>query len=57
MITRNHEVQLLEKLLEDASIEQSLVAADITGVSGRAMLEAGGCSPRWPRPVFRTDRA
>jgi transposase len=37
---RTREVQRLEKLLEDAGIKLSSVAADITGVSGRAMLEA-----------------
>ena len=37
---RTREVQRLEKLLEDAGIKLSAVAADITGVSGRAMLEA-----------------
>ena len=30
----------LEKLLEDSGIKLSSVATDITGVSGRAMLEA-----------------
>jgi transposase len=37
---RSREVQRLEKLLEDAGIPMSSVATDITGVSGRAMLEA-----------------
>jgi len=37
---RGREVQRLEKLLEDAKIKLSSVASDITGVSGRAMLEA-----------------
>jgi len=37
---RTREVQRLEKLLEDAGIKLSSVASDITGVSGRAMLEA-----------------
>jgi len=37
---RSAEVQRLEKLLEDAGIKLSSVAADITGVSSRAMLEA-----------------
>lgn len=37
---RSREVQRLEKLLEDAGIKLSSVATDITGVSGRAMLEA-----------------
>jgi transposase len=30
----------LEKLLEDAGIKLSSVVCDLTGVSGRAMLEA-----------------
>jgi transposase len=37
---RAREIQRLEKLLEDAGIKLSAVASDITGVSGRAMLEA-----------------
>jgi len=37
---RGREVQRLEKLLEDAGVKLSSVASDITGVSGRAMLEA-----------------
>jgi transposase len=38
--TRAREIQRLEKLLEDAGIKLSSVASDISGVSGRAMLEA-----------------
>ena len=37
---RSNEIQRLQKLLEDAGIKLSSVATDITGVSGRAMLEA-----------------
>jgi transposase len=37
---RTRQVQRLQKLLEDAGIKLSSVATDITGVSGRAMLEA-----------------
>ena len=37
---RTREVQRLEKLLEDAGIKLSSVASEITGVSGRAILEA-----------------
>jgi transposase len=37
---RSREIQRLEKLLEDAGIKLSAVASDITGVSGRLMLEA-----------------
>jgi len=45
---RAREIQRLEKLLEDSGIKLSSVASDITGVSGRAMLEAliaGGRDP------------
>ncbi len=37
---RAKEFQRLEKLLEDAGIKLSSVATDISGVSGRAMLQA-----------------
>jgi transposase len=37
---RTREAQRLEKELEDAGIKLSAVAADILGISGRAMLEA-----------------
>jgi len=37
---RAREIQRVEKLLEDAGIKLSSVATDISGVSGRAMLEA-----------------
>jgi transposase len=37
---RSREVLRLEKLLEDAGIKLSSVATDITGASGRAMLQA-----------------
>ena len=37
---RAKEIQRLEKLLEDAGIKLSSVASDISGVSGRAMLDA-----------------
>ena len=37
---RGREIQRLEKLLEDAGITLSSVASDITGVSGRLMLQA-----------------
>ena len=37
---RAKEIQRLEKLLEDTGITLSSVATDISGVSGRAMLEA-----------------
>ncbi|MET7520682.1 IS110 family transposase [Streptomyces sp. NPDC005480] len=38
--TRGQIVQRLEKMLEDSGVKLSSVAADIMGVSGRAMLEA-----------------
>jgi transposase len=37
---RTREAQRLEKLLEDSGIKLSAVASDITGVSGRLMLQA-----------------
>ncbi|MCB8914074.1 IS110 family transposase [Rhodococcus rhodochrous] len=37
---RTRAVQRIEKVLEDAGIKLSMVATDIMGVSGRAMLEA-----------------
>jgi transposase len=37
---RGREVQRLDKVLQDAGIKLSSVAADVMGVSGRAMLEA-----------------
>lgn len=37
---RTREIQRLEKLLEDACIKLSSVASEITGVSGRMMLQA-----------------
>jgi len=37
---RSREIQRLEKMLEDSGIKLSSVATDITGVSGRTMLEA-----------------
>jgi transposase len=42
MMTREpgREIQRLEKLMEDAAIKLSSVASDITGVSGRLMLQA-----------------
>jgi len=48
---RGREIQRLEKLLEDAGIKLSSVAADITGVSGRAMLEALIGGQRDPRAL------
>ena len=45
---RGREIQRLEKLLEDAGIKLSSVASDITGVSGRLMLQALIDGPRDP---------
>lgn len=45
---RAREIQRLEKLLEDAGIKLAAVASDITGVSGRAMLEALVAGERSP---------
>jgi transposase len=46
---RSRHVQRLEKLLEDALIKLSTVAADIMGVSGRAMIEALIAGQRGPK--------
>ena len=46
---RSRQVQRLEKLLEDALIKLSAVATDITGVSGRAMIEALIAGQRDPK--------
>ena len=50
--SRTAEKQRVEKLLEDAQIKLSVVASDIFGVSGRAMLAAlvaGSATPRSSR--------
>ncbi|HJR39885.1 MAG TPA: IS110 family transposase [Nocardioidaceae bacterium] len=54
---RSREVQRLEKLLEDAGIKLSSVATDITGVSGRAMLEALISGQRDPAALADMARA
>ena len=46
---RSRQVQRLEKLLEDALIKLSAVATDITGVSGRALVEALIAGQRDPK--------
>ncbi|HEX4127585.1 MAG TPA: IS110 family transposase [Acidimicrobiales bacterium] len=46
---RAREIQRLEKLLEDAGIKLAAVGSDITGVSGRAMLEALVAGERSPQ--------
>jgi transposase len=38
---RSREIQGLEKLLEDSGIKLSSVTSDLTGISGRAMLDLG----------------
>jgi transposase len=45
---RAREIQRLEKLLEDAGIKLAAVASDITGVWGRAMLDALVAGERAP---------
>jgi len=45
---RSREIQRLEKFLEDAGIKLSSVATEITGVSGRAMLDALVAGERSP---------
>ena len=52
---RGREIQRLEKLLEDAGIKLSSVATDISGVSGRLMLQAL-IDGRVIRPCWRTWR-
>jgi transposase len=47
--SRGQEVQRLEKLLEDSAIKLSSVISDLTGVSGRAMLEALCAGERDPK--------
>jgi transposase len=46
---RTREMQRVEKLLEDAQIQLSVVASDIFGASGRAMLEALIAGQRDPK--------
>ena len=48
-VERSQHKQRLEKLLEDALIKLSIVATDIFGVSGRAMIEALIAGERDPR--------
>jgi transposase len=54
---RAREAQRLEKLLEDAGIKLSAVASDITGVSGRLMLEALVAGQRRPPRFGRPGQA
>ncbi|HVA52752.1 MAG TPA: IS110 family transposase [Acidimicrobiales bacterium] len=52
---RGREIQRLEKFLEDSGIKLSSVASDLTGVSGRAMLDALVAGER--DPVVLADMA
>ena len=54
---RTAEKQRVEKLLEDAQIKLSVVAADIFGVSGRAMLAALVAGERDPKRLAQLARA
>ena len=54
---RTAEKNRVEKLLEDAGIKLSVVASDIFGVSGRAMLSALIAGERDPRVLAELARA
>ena len=53
---RTAEKQRVEKLLEDAQIKLSVVASDVFGVSGRAMLAALVAGERDPKVLARLAR-
>jgi transposase len=53
---RSAEKQRVEKLLEDAQIKLSVVASDIFGVSGRAMLAALVAGERDPKALAQLAR-
>src|ERR1700739_4251327 len=53
---RSRQVQRLEKLLEDALIKLSTVATDITGGSGRAIIEALFAGQRDPKLLAELTR-
>ena len=53
---RTAEKQRVEKLLEDAQIKLSVVASDIFGVSGRAMLAALIAGERDPKALAQLAR-
>lgn len=53
---RNREKNRVEKLLEDAQIKLSVVASDIFGVSGRAMLDALIAGQRDPKVLAQLAR-
>jgi transposase len=54
--TRTAEKQRVEKLLEDAQIKLSVVASDVFGVSGRAMLAALISGERDPKVLAQLAR-
>jgi len=54
---RNSEKNRVEKLLEDACIKLSVVASDIFGVSGRAMMAAMIAGERDPKVLAEMARA
>jgi transposase len=54
---RTAEKQRVEKLLEDAQINRSVVVSDIFGVSGRAMLAALLAGERDPKVLAQLARA
>lgn len=54
---QTREKNRVEKLLEDAGIKLSVVASDIFGVSGRAMMEALIAGQRDPRHLAQLARA
>jgi transposase len=56
VVGRTAEKQRVEKLLEDAQIRLSVVASDIFGVSGRAMLAALVAGERDPKVLARMAR-
>lgn len=54
---RTAEKNRVEKLLEDACVKLSLVASDIDGVSGRAMMDAIVAGERDPRRLAELARS
>jgi transposase len=56
VVARTAEKQRVEKLLEDAQIKLSVVASDIFGVSGRAMLAALVAGERDPKVLAQLAR-
>jgi transposase len=56
VVTRTAEKQRVEKLLEDAQIKLSVVASDIFGASGRAMLAALVAGERDPKVLAQLAR-